>query len=257
MSELLDIIISAVDEASSIFQSITGSAEEMQSQLTSIDSSSMDEMADGADQAEQEILETDDAVNELSNDLSIIDTSMLLQLGEQVGQVGDKAEGMAQEMNAAAISVGQLATNVGMAEPQMVAMINNISNATFPQEEALAYANALNQMGVSADKLGDSATNMDRINDATGIGYEKVMQLSQGLQSVGISADNLPASFNAIAYAQANVNGGADTLTTVLKRQAATINEYGLNVDQLVIIMQKLSERGVQGMKMGSDLSKV
>ena len=112
-------------------------------------------------------------------------------------------------------------------------------------------------MGVEASKLGDAATNMDRINDATGIGYQKTMQLTQGLQAVGVSADNLPSSFNAIAYAQANVNGGADTLSQVLKRQAATINEYGLNVDQLVIIMQKLSERGVQGMKMGSELSKV
>ena len=71
------------------------------------------------------------------------------------------------------------------------------------------------------------------------------MQLTQGLQAVGVSADNLPSSFNAIAYAQANVNGGADTLSQVLKRQAATINEYGLNVDQLVIIMQKLSGQGV------------
>ncbi|WP_407375184.1 hypothetical protein [Methanobrevibacter sp.] len=77
------------------------------------------------------------------------------------------------------------------------------------------------------------------------------------MQSVGVSADNLPSSFNAIAYAQSNVNGGADTLTTVLKRQASTINEYGLNTDQLVLIMQKLSQQGVQGMKMGSELSKV
>jgi hypothetical protein len=98
---------------------------------------------------------------------------------------------------------------------------------------------------------------MDRINDATGIGYTNVMQLTQGLQSVGVSADNLPSAFNAIAYAQANVNGGAGTLTQVLKRQASTINEYGLNTDQLVLIMQKLSQQGVQGMKMGSELSKV
>ena len=186
-----------------------------------------------------------------------LDALSTVAVGQVLSQYGSEAENMAQQMNNAAISVGQLSTNVGVAEPQMVSLINHISNATFPQEEAMAYVGALNQMGVSANQLGDSATNMDRINDATGIGYQKVMQLTQGLQAVGVSANNLPSSFNAIAYAQANVNGGADTLSMVLKRQAATINEYGLNVDQLVLIMQKLSEQGVQGMKMGSELSKV
>lgn len=181
----------------------------------------------------------------------------MLAVGDVLQGYGASAEGMAQQMNTASISVGQLSKNVGMAEPQMVSMINNISNATFPQNEAIAYANALNQMGVSADQLGASATNMDRINDATGIGYDKVIQLTQGLRSMGIEGNNLPSAFNAIAYAQANVNGGADTLTQVLKRQAGTISEYGLNVDQVAVIMQKLSEKGVQGMKMGSELSNV
>ena len=212
--------------------------------------SEFDNIGDSADNADNEI-------QELQSSMDLLEAGALMGISGELSSLGANAEGMAQQMNTAAISVGQLATNVGMAEPQMVSLINNISNATFPQEEAMAYVNALNQMGVSADKLGSAATNMDRINDATGIGYQSVMQLTQGLRAVGVEADNLPSSFNAIAYAQANVNGGADTLSMVLKRQAATINEYGLNVDQLVIIMQKLSEQGVQGMKMGSELSKV
>ena len=286
MSDVMEIIISAVDQASDVFDSIVSSVSGMSSsieeafeeanaeverlteELAQIEMGELDgdfdavaqQLSEAEAEAERlrEAMEgVDDAAQETGNDLDIINSSMLMQLGEQVGQLGSQAEGMAQDMNTAAISVGQLATNAGIAEPQMISLINNISNATFPQNEAMAYVQALNQMGVSADKLGTSATNMDRINDATGIGYTKVMQLTQGLQAVGVSADNLPSSFNAIAYAQANVNGGADTLSTVLKRQAATVNEYGLNVDQLVIIMQKLSEQGVQGMKMGSELSNV
>jgi len=219
--------------------------------------SNADEVAGEFDDLTESAEEATESMGELQDSMDLLEASALMGIASELSNMGAQAEGMAQEMNTAAISVGQLSTNVGMAEPQMVSLINNISNATFPQSEAMAYANALNQMGVSADRLGESATNMDRINDATGIGYQKTMQLTQGLQAVGISADNLPASFNAIAYAQSNVNGGADTLSMVLKRQASTINEYGLNVDQLVIIMQKLSEQGVQGMKMGSELSKV
>lgn len=232
-------------------------AEELQAALEGLSETDTSQVKDDVQGIGDEAETSTESVNELGNSLNLLESAALLGVAEQIGQIGDQAEGMAQEMNTAAITVGQLATQTGVAEPKMVSLINYISNATFPQEEAMAYVQALNQMGVSADKLGDSATNMDKINDATGIGYQKVMQLTQGLRAVGVSADNLPSTFNAIAYAQSNVNGGADTLNMVLKRQASTINEYGLNVDQLVIIMQKLSEQGVQGMKMGSALSDV
>lgn len=238
-------------------ENATGSADELSDSLDNVGSGGLDDAADGASQVESNSDGASISISNLGDNLGLINAGALLGIAEEIGRIGDSAEAMSQEMNTAAISVGQLATNVGMAEPQMVGLINNISNATFPQEEALAYVDALNQMGVTADQLGASATNMDRINDATGMGYQSVMQLTQGLQAVGVEANNLPSSFNAIAYAEANVNGGANTLGMVLKRQAATINEYGLNVDQLVLIMQKFSERGVQGMKMGSELSSV
>ena len=253
----VDELSASADSASESMDSAGESADSLGNSADSVNGDSLSQAGESAEELGNNAGNADQEVQNLGNDLSLLEASALLDISGQLGSIGANAEGMAQEMNTAAISVGQLSTNVGVAEPQMVNLINHISNATFPQNEAMAYVGALNQMGVSANKLGDSATNMDRINDATGIGYNKVMQLTQGLQSVGVSADNLPSAFNAIAYAQSNVNGGADTLTTVLKRQASTINEYGLNTDQLVLIMQKLSQQGVQGMKMGSELSKV
>lgn len=235
----------------------TTSAEELNDSLNNINGSGLSEAADEADNLKNSLEGAKDSSDEVNDSLGVINAASYQGLAEGIGSYASGAENLAQEMNTAAISVGQLATQVGMAEPQMVSLINHISNATFPQNEAMAYVQALNQMGVAANQLGDSATNMDKINDATGIGYQKVMQLTMGLRAVGVEANNLPSAFNAIAYAQSNVNGGADTLTQVLKTQAATINEYGLNVDQLVVIMAKLSEQGVQGKKMGSELSKV
>ena len=248
---------SSVEELEAQLNEAEAVVEALSDALSNIDSSNTNNISEDFDNISNSASDATNNVDGLQSSMDILEAGALMSISSELANMGAGAEGMAQEMNAAAISVGQLATNVGVAEPQMVSLINNISNATFPQEEALAYANALNQMGVSADQLGTSATNMDRINDATGIGYQKVMQLTQGLQAVGVSANNLPSSFNAIAYAQANVNGGADTLSMVLKRQASTINEYGLNVDQLVVMMQALSAQGVQGMKMGSELSKV
>lgn len=237
--------------------STSDSADELNNSLNNVDGSSLQETSGDADSLSGSLDGASESAEGLGNNLDIIEGSMLLSVGQQFSQMGTGAESMAQQIDSASISVGQLATNVGMAEPQMVGLINNISNVTFPQDEAMAYVNQLNQMGVSADKLGESATNMDRLNDATGMGYANVMQLTQGLQAVGISADNLPASFNAVAFAEANVNGGAETMGRVFKRQASTINEYGLTADQVVLIMQKLSEQGVSNTKMGTELSAV
>ena len=251
-----DIISDELAEARESAEELESELDNLNSSLSDMDNSGVQDSKESIDGLGESARSSDEDVNQLNADLGVIEAGAYMEIANQIGQLGSQAEGMAQDMNEASISVGQLSKNVGMAEPQMVSMINYISNATFPQNEAMAYANALNQMGVSADRLGESATNMDRINDATGIGYQKTMELTQGLQSVGVSADNLPSSFNAIAYAQANVNGGAGTLSQVLKTQASTINEYGLNVDQLALIMQKLSERGIQGRKMGAELSK-
>ena len=243
MSELLDIIISAVDEASNVFESITGSANDMQNQLTNIDGSEMQEVADGADQAEQEIRETDESIQDLNNDLSIIDSSMLLQLGQQVGEIGDKAEGMAQEMNEAAISVGQLATQTGIAEPEMVNLINTISNATFPNDEAMMYVKSLDQIGVASSNLGKSATDLDRINDAFGLGAERTNSLGQELSVLGVDMNNVSSSFNALAYANSNTVGGMEAYYTFLRRYDSQFKELGINVDQASVIIAAATQK--------------
>lgn len=220
-----------------------------------------------ATEAEAELQELQDLADELRAkleeppDMSGMEASLdglsMMAVGDALQNYGSSAEGMAQQMNAASISVGQLATNTGIAEPQMRALIQSLSTADFPQEDAMAYVNALNQMGVSTEQLGSSASAMDTISDATGMTASQTISLTQSLRGLGVSADNLPTAFNAIAYAQANVNGGAGTLTQVFKKQAGTLNEYGVSVDQATLMMEALSKKGVQGMKMGSALSDV
>lgn len=255
LSNAIDSAKESVDELSSSFEDGVSSADELASSTENINGGSLDEASGSADDLAGSLDNATDSANELSDSMGLIEGAMLLDVANQMGQIGANAEGMAQDMNAASITVGQLATNVGMAEPQMVSLINNISNATFPQSEAMAYVNALNQMGVSAENLGSAATNMDRINDATGIGYQSVMNLTAGLRSMGIEADNLPESFNAIAYAEANVYDGTNTLAATLRTQAGNLNEYGLSVDQVVVVLGALqSQTGLTGRKLSSEL---
>lgn len=256
----LDIPLDSIDEAQSgiegLNQSIDAGSESSENLGNNLDfeTSSIDSASDSAWQLSRSM---DDATSSAGNFNEILQSALYLDIANQIGAIGDQAEIMALQVDNTSISIGQLSTNTGIAEGELRNMISYISNETFPQSEAIAYANALNQMGVEANKLADSATNMDKINDATGIGYQKVIGLTQGLRGLGITADSLPSSFNAIAYAQANVTGGTDTLSVLLKTQAGTLNEYGWNVDQVVVAMGRLSEMGYSQRKIGSELSSI
>ena len=272
MSELLEIIISAIDEASSVFESISQSATDSGTSLqTAFEEATMEverleqELADielgniegdfdavsaqlqqaqaEADALEQEFLEADQAAQSMGDDLGIINSSMLMQIGEQVGNLGSQAEGMAQDMNTAAISVGQLATQTGIAEPQMVSLINTISNATFPNDEAMMYVKSLDQIGVSSGNLGKSATDLDRINDAFGLGADRTNRLGQELSVLGVDMNDVSSSFNALAYANANTVGGMNNYFTFLQKYDAQFKELGLNVDQASVIIAAATQK--------------
>ena len=288
MSELVEIILQAVDNASSIFESVNSTASELGSNLTAsaeeassgfdevdqsasqatgtiqdiidycqnMDGSGFNDAASGADSLEQEVNEADQAVQDLGSDLGIVNSSMLLQLADQVGAIGQKAEGMAQDMNTASISVGQLATQTGVAEPQMVSLINTISNATFPNDEAMMYVKSLDQMGVASQNLGQSATHLDMINDAFGLGAQTVNSLGQELGVLGVDMNNVSSAFNALAYANANTVGGMENYYTFLRKYDSQFKELGFNVDQASVIIAAATQKFGGGRAALSGLSK-
>lgn len=275
MADNMEVIISAIDDASEIFSSIAASCEEMmsgisasadeasvsideiapaaeevESAISSIDPSGIDEVgsaasdaASGADELGDSLGGASDAAEELGNSMGIIEGSLLLGAAEQIGNLAGNTEDMAQQMNTAAITIGQLATQTGIAEPQMVALINEISNATFPNDEAMMYVKSLSQIGVSASNLGKSATDLDKINDAFGMGAGRVNSLGQELSVLGVDMNNVSDSFNALAYANANTVGGMDNYYNFLKKYDAQFKELGYDVDQSSIIIAAATQK--------------
>ena len=263
--EMMGSIAGSADEASESIDYIAPAAEEVESAISSIDSSGIDEAssaadvlsdslgnvdgsnlgdaASGADELGDSLGGASGAADELGNSLGIIEGSMLLGAAEQIGNLAGNTEKMAQEMNTAAISVGQLATQTGIAEPQMVSLISEISNATFPQEEAMMYVKSLDQIGVSSENLGKSATDLDRINDAFGMGAGKVNSLGQELSVLGVDMNNVSDSFNALAYANANTVGGMDNYYNFLRKYDAQFKELGYDVDQSSIIIAAATQK--------------
>lgn len=310
MSELIDIIISAIDQASDTFAGVQQSADDMASGIESVvgmtesDFGQMESSVSGfqsaldniSDQSIQELaseleMSTSDvealisaganagsisfndataSVQELDSSINAADSSMqgfgsgmdilnssaLLDTAQQIGQIGAQAEGMAQEINSANITVGQLAIQTGIAEPQLRGLVSTISNATFPQDEAMMYIKSLDQMGVSAQNLGASATGLDRINDAFHLGAEKTNQLGQELGVLGVDMNNVSSAFNALAYANDNTVGGMENFFNFLRRFDSQFNELGFDVDQTSIAIAAATQKFGGGRAALTGLSK-
>lgn len=208
-----------------------------------IDSSPLVEASQNADEFSNNTSNADNEIQNLNNDLGLLNADALLNISDKIGSLGSEAEGMAQDMNTAAITVGQLATQTGIAEPQMVSLINNISNATFPNDEAMLYVKSLSQAGVASENLGKSATDIDKINDAFGLGAQTSNSMAMELGVLGVDLNNVSSSFNALAYANANTRGGMENFYTFLRKYDAQFNELGFNVDQSALIISAATQK--------------
>ena len=235
--------LSQVEDLQSVLEDTETTAQNLGDMITDISGDNVSTVSSDFEEVENSADGASESVDNFQTSLDLIDSAALLSISGELSNIGSQAEGMSQEMNNAAISVGQLATQTGVAEPQMVSLINNISNATFPNDEAMMYVKSLDQMGVSADKFAESATNMDRINDAFGLGAARTNSLSQELGVLGVDMNNVSTAFNALAYANANTVGGMENYYTFLKRYDAQFNELGYDVDQASIIIAAATQK--------------
>lgn len=226
----------SVETLDTSMEETSSTADNLSSSLNNVDSTPIDELGDSAKTAQSDI-------EGLNGSLELIEAGALMSISNELSSIGTNAESMAQEMNTASITVGQLATQTGVAEPQMVSLINNISNATFPNSEAMMYVKSLDQIGISSENLGKSATDLDKINDAFGLGAQKTNSLGQELSVLGVDMNNVSSSFNALAYANANTVGGMDNYYNFLRKYDAQFNELGFNVDQASVIIAGATQK--------------
>ena len=200
--------------------------EAKQIELTAtVDSSGINETSQDLDNLEQSADNAGAALEAMAN----------LDIANTLSQWGSQAESYAQELDNIAISTEQLAIQTGMTDSQMTGMLNNITNATFPREEALMYVQSLDQIGVASENLGASATGLDKINDAFHMGAPAVNTLGQELSVLGVDMNNVSSSYNALAYANANTVGGMENFSKFLTRYDSQFHELGMNVDQAAV----------------------
>ena len=234
ITETISTDSSELDDAEGKIEEIDGT--EMNTTV-SADSSELDKVLEKTDEVQQSMEQTG------NTDFGKMSASSSMYLANQINALGTSAEGMADGMNEAKITLGQLSTVTGVAEGDMANLVTYISNATFPNEEAMMYIKNLQQMGVDSKNFSESATNIDRINDAFGMGAVTTNSMATELSVLGVDMNNVSSAFNALAYANANTKGGMENFYTFLRKYDADLNELGYDVDQTAVIISGATQK--------------
>lgn len=212
----------------------------------STSSTSIDEAASHASALGSQLDETATSADNVGNEMEQTGDTSVLAMGAATiaaAGLGLGLESVAQQTDDYNIKIGQLATMTGMAEGEMRNLIAHITNATFPTTEAIAYVKALEQAGVANEALADNATYMDRINDATGVGYYNVIKFSKSLQAMGADLSDINQYYNAIAYVNDRVIGGFEVAIQWWEKYDSSFKEMGLTVDETAVVIAAATQK--------------
>ena len=134
MSELLDIIISAVDEASDTFQSIVSSAEDAQASLEgmsdsaeTVPSDAIQETADATHEVEEGASGAGDEIQNISNILTAFAGAEIFnQMADSLWDLADKAGTVQDSINRASLE----AEGFGISADSMKSTVSELSSET-------------------------------------------------------------------------------------------------------------------------------
>lgn len=252
-STTLDQASSSATEAANSLDEAANSAESAGTATESINSQAINEAASSASSLGASFDEVSTKADEAANSASNVGTSTNQaattgttgMLGATVAIAGMTVglEGAAEWSNTTNASFEKM-SNAKLPEAELRAMVAAMTNVNFPTEDALLYIRTLRQTGVTAtDSLNSGAIAFNQIQVATGVSNEEVVKFSNSMVAMGMDMNNVPSSFNAIAYANANMVGGFSTYANWMQKYDSTFKEMGLNIDQTAVLISAATQK--------------
>lgn len=121
---------------------------------------------------------------------------------------------------------------IGVTSGEYRDLATDISNVTFPLEDALELMETGRQQGIdSAEGLQEYATFWDTVGDATGLAGPELGKASAGLRAVGIAAGDEQDALAAFGYVTENTTGDVSEFLHFLERTGPQLSEMGMDVD--------------------------
>ncbi|WP_323192420.1 phage tail tape measure protein [Halostella sp. PRR32] len=144
-------------------------------------------------------------------------------------------------------TLGRTATTMGMARDETRALATEISNATFPMDDATATMDALARQGITTEEeMQEVATAADMVADATGETAASVAEnAGPALAAMGEDVSDLNEHMDTFTYVARNTTMTVDDFSRMVRKTGPELQQMGMSVDETAAIMATLEERGM------------
>jgi ABC-type transporter Mla subunit MlaD len=144
-------------------------------------------------------------------------------------------------------TLGRTSTTMGMTRSETQQLATEISNATFPMDEATATMDALAQQGVETEQgMRDVAGAADSIADATGATAQEVAEnAGPALAAMGEDVEDLSEHMDTFTYVARNTTMDVSDFSRMVRKTGPELREMGMSVDETASVMAALEERGM------------
>ena len=206
----------------------------------------MDEASTAIDQVSTSADRAAEKTEEIGTSASSASAESTLGMGAVTAGLGTLtagSEAAAQKADTLEATFEKM-SSVKMPEAEVKSMVTSLTNATFPTEDALLYIKTLKQIGITSEtSLSQGASAFNKIALATGVSSDQVVTFSNSMVAMGIDMNNIPSTFNAIAYANANMVGGFGTYIQWMQKYDSTFKSMGLNIDQTAVLISAATKK--------------
>lgn len=169
-----------------------------------------------------------------------------VQIGIAAAGAGLAIEGFARSQAPLTEKTNKLAASLDMTSDEVRTLAREMSDVTFPIEDALDLMEKGRQQGIrSAEGLREYAEFWDMVGDATGENAITLAESSQGLRAVGIAAGEESKALAAFGYISRETGSDVGEFTRFLTRTGPELQEMNLGINEAAAVMGLLEAKGM------------
>lgn len=231
MSELIEIILQAVDNASSVFSSVTDSVTGM-----------ADSLSGTADTVSSDFTTMEENVSGFQTAVSNIDSSSIDELANELGMSTEEVERLIET----GANLGSIPFDMAAAEADNLAQsIDNIETEAQESGEAMDAMSSLMSFQEISGYVNQLADAMWDMADTAGTVSDSVNRASLEAEGFGISADSMKTTVSELA---------ASTGRSAGEIRESFINATAKGITNLDSFKQMMQGAGAQAYLLGTDI---
>ena len=200
----------------------------------------------------------DDAASEIGSAFGRMTDTIQENLGKiTIGAAagGAALEGFARSQRDTRVEARNLAGQLGMTDDEMLSLIADTSDATFPLEDVTALMQLAAQRGIDgSDALGDFANFWDMVGDASGESAVDLAEAGVALGRVGISAGDEGEALDAFGFIMNNTQADLTDFLRVVGRVGGEFGDQAPSVDEMAAALSALEAEGLDARVAQSEL---